>query len=171
MRILQHRFKRWRRNSRKERGRGRNRHYQAIRSSRPGCRLRSQHPTVGRGLRRTDLWPWLSSFSLRWRQGGVAYTNSQQGTPGPYCRYLRDVHATRAPDEISLARSPYDRQLYGSLLFYDASTVSEKDLRSHDFLCKDAPARIASWRFRLENGKWKAVTPLFDSGTDALCGA
>jgi len=71
---------------------------------------------------------------------------------------------------VSLARSPYDRQLYGSLLFYDRATVSDKDLRSEEFLCKEAPARIASWRFRLENGKWKPVTPLFDSATDALCG-
>src|SRR5712671_7283275 len=72
--------------------------------------------------------------------------------------------------KVRLARSSYDRQLYGSLLFYDRATVSDKDLRSEEFLCKEAPARIASWRFRLENGKWKPVTPLFDSETDALCG-
>jgi len=72
--------------------------------------------------------------------------------------------------KVRLARSPYDRQLYGSLLFYDRATVSDKDLRSEEFLCKEAPARIASWRFRLEHGKWKPVTPLFDSATDALCG-
>ena len=65
--------------------------------------------------------------------------------------------------KASVSSSPYDRQLYGNLFFYDASAVSEKDLRSPDFLCKEGPANIASWKFRLENGKWKPVTPLFDS--------
>ena len=71
--------------------------------------------------------------------------------------------------KVNLVRSSADRQLYGSLLFYDASTISEKDLRSFEFVCKEAPARVASWRFRLENGKWKAVTPLFDSETLGAC--
>jgi hypothetical protein len=65
--------------------------------------------------------------------------------------------------KASVSSSPYDRQLYGNLFFYDASAVSEKDLRSPDFLCKESPANIASWKFRLENDKWKPVTPLFDS--------
>jgi hypothetical protein len=67
--------------------------------------------------------------------------------------------------KVSVSSSPYDRQLYGNLFFYDASAVSEKDLRSPDFLCREGPANIASWKFRLENGKWKPVTPLFDSET------
>ena len=67
--------------------------------------------------------------------------------------------------KVSVSSSPYDRQLYGSLFFYDASQVSEKDLRSPDFLCKEGPANIASWKFRRENGKWRPVTPLFDSET------
>jgi hypothetical protein len=71
--------------------------------------------------------------------------------------------------KVSVSSSPYDRQLYGSLLFYDASAVSEKDLRSPDFLCKEGPANIASWKFRLENGKWRSVTPLFDSETRGPC--
>jgi hypothetical protein len=72
--------------------------------------------------------------------------------------------------KVIMARSPYDRQLYGSLFFYnDDGAISEKDLRSQDFLCKEAPARIASWKFRLENGKWKPVTPLFDSETRGPC--
>jgi len=70
---------------------------------------------------------------------------------------------------VSVSSSRYDRQLYGSLLFYDASAVSEKDLRSAAFLCKETPASIASWKFRLESGKWKPVTPLFDSETGAPC--
>ena len=69
--------------------------------------------------------------------------------------------------KVSVSSSPYDRQTYGSLSFYDASAVSEKDLRSRDYLCKEGPANITSWKFRLENGKWKPVTPLFDSETRA----
>jgi hypothetical protein len=61
--------------------------------------------------------------------------------------------------KINTARSPYDHQLYGSLLFYDRSSVSEKDLRSSDFLCKQQSTQLASWNFRLEAGKWKPVTP------------
>jgi hypothetical protein len=71
--------------------------------------------------------------------------------------------------KVSVSSSRYDRQTYGSLLFYDASSVSEKDLRSPDFLCKETPASIASWKFRLESGKWKPVTPLFDSETGGSC--
>src|SRR5258707_4392667 len=69
--------------------------------------------------------------------------------------------------KVNVARSPYDRQTYGNLFFYDASAVSEKDLRSRDYLCKEGPRNITSWKFRLENGKWKPVTPLFDSETRA----
>src|SRR5882724_2546438 len=69
--------------------------------------------------------------------------------------------------KVSVSSSRYDRQLYGSLLFYDASAVSEKDLHSAAFLCKETPASIVSWKFRLESGKWKPVTPLFDSETRA----
>jgi hypothetical protein len=71
--------------------------------------------------------------------------------------------------KVSVSSSRYDRQLYGSLVFYDASAVSEKDLRSPAFLCKETPASIASWKFRLESGKWKPVNPLFDSETGAPC--
>ena|SRR5260370_32687398 len=70
---------------------------------------------------------------------------------------------------VNTAKSPYDHQLYGSLLFYDRSSVSEKDLRSSDFLCKQQSTQLASWNFRLEGGKWKPVTPLFDHETDGLC--
>jgi hypothetical protein len=71
--------------------------------------------------------------------------------------------------KVSMTSSPHDRQLYGSLFFYDDAAISEKDLRSRDFLCKEGPAKIASWRFRLEKGKWKPVTPLFDSETRGPC--
>jgi len=71
--------------------------------------------------------------------------------------------------KVSVSSSRYDRQLYGSLFFYDASAVSEKDLHSAAFLCKETPSSIVSWKFRLESGKWKPVTPLFDSETGAPC--
>jgi hypothetical protein len=71
--------------------------------------------------------------------------------------------------KVSVSSSPYDRQLYGTLFFYDASQVPAKDLRSPDLLCKEGPANIASWKFRLENGKWRPVTPLFDSETRGPC--
>jgi hypothetical protein len=80
---------------------------------------------------------------------------------------LSDAHPLAI--KVSLSNSRYDRQLYGTLFFYDSTAVSEKDLRSQDFLCKEGPAKLASWRFRLENGKWKPVTPLFDSETDSFC--
>jgi hypothetical protein len=72
--------------------------------------------------------------------------------------------------KASVSRSPYDHQLYGGLLFYDRSSVSEKDLHSRDFICEEQATQLASWNFRLEGGKWKAVTPLFDDETDGLCG-
>ena len=67
--------------------------------------------------------------------------------------------------KVSVSSSRYDRQLYGNLFFYDASAISDKNLRSRDFLCKEGPASIATWKFRLEGGKWKSVNPLFDSET------
>ena len=71
--------------------------------------------------------------------------------------------------KVSVSSSRYDRQTYGNLFFYDASAVTGKDLRSPGFLCKETPASIASWKFRLESGKWKPVNPLFDSETGAPC--
>jgi hypothetical protein len=79
--------------------------------------------------------------------------------------YEKFSQAQQLEIKVSLSRSPSDHQLYGSLFFYDASAVSEKDLRSRDFVCKEGPAKLASWKFRLENGKWRPVTPLFDSET------
>jgi hypothetical protein len=83
--------------------------------------------------------------------------------------YDKFSQAQQLAIKVSLSRSRADRQLYGSLFFYDASALSEKDLGSPGFLCKEGPARFASWRFRFENGKWKPVTPLFDSETEAFC--
>jgi hypothetical protein len=71
--------------------------------------------------------------------------------------------------KVILSSSPYDRQLYGSVFFYDPSAIAGKDLRSSDYVCKEGPAKIAAWKFRLEKGKWKPVTPLFNSETWGPC--
>jgi hypothetical protein len=68
--------------------------------------------------------------------------------------------------QVNMTQSPYDHQMYGTLIFYEQSSVSAKDLKSSDFLCKEYPRRIASWNFRLEDGKWRSVGSLFDSGTE-----
>jgi len=71
--------------------------------------------------------------------------------------------------KVNLARSPYDHKLYGSLLFYDQSSISATNLKSSAFLCKEQGVQFVSWKFKLEDGKWKAVTPLFDNETEGLC--
>ena len=66
-------------------------------------------------------------------------------------------------------RSPLDGNRYAIVLFYDRSTISQQSLRSRELLCKEALNRIASWSFKLVDGKWQSTTPLFDSETDTLC--
>jgi hypothetical protein len=119
--------------------------------------LRSQNEVSLKNTK-SDLYCYLfDSDCITWGNGGW--------------RSVYDKLSQAHPLEIkvSLSHSRYDRQLYGTLFFYDSSTVSEKDLRSPDFLCKEGPAKLASWRFRYENGKWKPVTPFFDSETDSFC--
>jgi hypothetical protein len=70
---------------------------------------------------------------------------------------------------VLLAKSRYDGHLYGTLVFYDRASITDKDLGSADFLCKESPTRIASWKFKSEDGKWKPVTPMFDNETEGLC--
>jgi hypothetical protein len=79
--------------------------------------------------------------------------------------YDKLTQAHQLEIKVSVFSSRYDRQLYGNLFFYDGSAISDKNLHSRDFLCKEGPASIATWKFRLEGGKWKSVTPLFDSET------
>src|SRR5580765_8033779 len=68
----------------------------------------------------------------------------------------------------SVTKSP-DGRLYGLLIFYDKSQLSEKQLNA-DFVCTDkALNTISSWHFVLSGGKWNAITPSFDMETDALC--
>lgn len=120
--------------------------------------LRSQDELVLKNTK-SDLYCYLfDSACITWGDGSW--------------RSVYDKLSAGQPEiKVRMARSPYDHQLYGSLLFYERSSVSEKDLRSSDFLCKESPGRIASWKFRLESGKWRAVTPLFDSETEGLCPA
>jgi hypothetical protein len=70
---------------------------------------------------------------------------------------------------VDLGKSTYNGQRYAVLFFYDSSRVSEKMLRSSEFLCKEGSHRIASWKFTRVNGKWEPVTPFFDFETDSLC--
>ncbi len=70
---------------------------------------------------------------------------------------------------IDGGKSKADGARYATLLFYDKSAITEASLKSRTYLCKEGPARIASWTFKLADGKWTAVTPLFDSETDTLC--
>jgi hypothetical protein len=68
--------------------------------------------------------------------------------------------------KVEVSRSSLDNRIYGILTFYDRLSVSDKNLSSLSFLCKEYPAQIASWSFTLEEGKWKASTPFFDYGTE-----
>lgn len=70
---------------------------------------------------------------------------------------------------VDLGKSKYNGQRYAVLFFYDGSKVSAKMLHASDFLCEEAPQRVASWKFTIVNGKWEPVTPFFDFGTDSLC--
>ena len=57
-----------------------------------------------------------------------------------------------------------------TLFFYDRSEISLSDLRSDDFLCKkDGWKKVAYWSFRIINGKWMAIGPVFEYATDSLC--
>jgi hypothetical protein len=57
----------------------------------------------------------------------------------------------------------------GLLIFYDASKVSSQQLLSKGFLCKESGRTLATWEFKLVNGRWEAVTPMFDSETSGPC--
>jgi hypothetical protein len=57
----------------------------------------------------------------------------------------------------------------GLLVFYDASRVSNQLLLSKGYLCKESGRTLATWAFKLVNGRWEAETPMFDSETDSPC--
>jgi len=56
--------------------------------------------------------------------------------------------------KVSLSRSPSDHQLYGSLFFYDAAAVSEKDLRSRTSCARKVrqSSLPGSFGLKMENG-------------------
>ncbi len=105
---------------------------------------------------KSDLYCFLFDSSCikggKWRS--VYDKLSQSRPPG--------IHAF-------MAKSRYDGHVYGTLVFYDRASITDKDLGSPDFLCKESPTRIASWKFKSEDGKWKPVTPMFDNETEGLC--
>jgi hypothetical protein len=68
-----------------------------------------------------------------------------------------------------VTKSSANGKLYGLLLFYDKSQVSDQMLRSSAFQCSDESLeKIASWHFSQESGKWVTST-LFDYETGGLC--
>ena len=86
-------------------------------------------------------------------------------------RSVYEILSTAHQLEIraSVTRSPVNGRQYGLLLFYDKPQVSEKQLKSEEFLCSDeAFKKIASWHFELVDSKWTTRT-LFDHDTDGLC--
>jgi hypothetical protein len=108
-----------------------------------------------------------------------------------YC-FLIDSHSscTRIPgggswppsvfEIISGARRPgfvvddwgiqKDGNRYALLLLYDRSAISERSIRSIRFIC--APAnfhKIASWTFKLVDGKWETQGELFNYESEGPC--
>jgi hypothetical protein len=77
--------------------------------------------------------------------------------------------ATRLGQKIRILGKSPDGQLYGILFFYDSASIPDRLLRSNDFLCKESAKRIASWEFKLVDGRWESAHPLFDAETDTLC--
>jgi hypothetical protein len=80
--------------------------------------------------------------------------------------YDKLSHSSRLGIKVNLIQSSSDHETYGGLVFYDRSSVSEKDLSSSHFLCNEYPEWIASWNFKLEDRKWRSVGSLFDYGTE-----
>ena len=71
--------------------------------------------------------------------------------------------------KASVTRSAANGRLYGLLVFYDKSNVSDQQLLSEKFLCSDdALKKVASWHFEFGDEKWRARS-LFDYGTEGLC--
>jgi hypothetical protein len=58
---------------------------------------------------------------------------------------------------------------YALLLFYDRSKVSERMLRSPQFLCAQWGKRVVLWTFKRVDGRWESATPPFDAETGGPC--
>ncbi len=71
--------------------------------------------------------------------------------------------------DVSVMRSPSNGQMFGLLLFYDKSRVTEAQLLSEDYRCSpQAFKEVASWHFVMSNGKWSATT-ILDYKTEGIC--
>ena len=62
-----------------------------------------------------------------------------------------------------------DGYRYAIIYFFDSGTIDEKKLSSSGFLCEKGGKEIATWMFRLVDGKWESVHPPFDAETDVHC--
>jgi hypothetical protein len=70
---------------------------------------------------------------------------------------------------IDGGKSSYNHQRYALLFFNDRSAVSEKTLRSSEFLCKEGSNQISVWSFTTAGEKWEPASPFVDFATDSLC--
>jgi len=70
--------------------------------------------------------------------------------------------------EASVTQSKEGR-IYGFLLFFDSSRITQQQLQSSAFQCSEESLKtVSSWHFELIDGIWKARM-LFDYGTEGLC--
>ena len=58
---------------------------------------------------------------------------------------------------------------YALLLFYDRSSIPDRQLRTKGFLCSAGGKRLASWEFEFISGRWRPANPLFDTETGSPC--
>jgi hypothetical protein len=109
--------------------------------------------------------------SLKDKKGGLycyLFDSSCISSPKIPSVYEKLSTAQQLEIDASVMKSP-DGRLYGTLVFYDKSQISEKRLHSSFVCTEEALKRIASWHFVLVGTKWNAATPFFDLDTDGLC--
>jgi len=70
---------------------------------------------------------------------------------------------------IDGGKSPANGLRYAFLVFFDRSVVSEKALRSSEFLCGKGADHMAVWSFKMVSNKWEPARPFFDFATDSPC--
>jgi hypothetical protein len=71
--------------------------------------------------------------------------------------------------DASVSNVPVNGKIYGLLMFYDKSQVSDEQVYKQDFLCSDkALKETAAWHFVLTDGKWSTST-LFDYKIERPC--
>lgn len=110
--------------------------------------------------------------SLKSKSGDAyCYLFDSSCISGPPARSVYEILSTarQLGIEASVAKVPERGKIYGLLMFYDKSQVSDRELYSPDFLCSDKGKRTtASWHFVSSNGQWNTST-LFDYKTDKPC--